>query len=377
MTSLFPWMAMIDVAGAAEAVEAAVDAALESEASPAAVGEAVTQQSIMGWGSGWSDSLDVAAWWTHLTQFPTTKGTEFSLHVVEALVIFVVGRWVAMAVTRCIGRFAAKANVDQTLIRFTRHLIYAAMLAFVVLSALNRLGIDTTSFTAVVGAAGLAIGFALQGSLSNFAAGVLLIVFKPFKVGDNVTAGGSSGTIEEIQIFNTIFKSGDNATIIVPNGAIMDSWKPREAGSSYTLPATLEPLADHRDDLLVLSGLAQYNGRAKGDGPGDHARSAASMRPSLAPKTATPCTLGRTFPIAREFNSNRSSASTLLRPAATTPPAEWPPTINETFGERARSAAMASSRRCPCSPIKKGKSRGLRTIAVAMPRLARALARGA
>ena len=223
MTNLFPWMAMIDVAGAAsavEAVEAVVDATLEAEASPAAVGEAVTQQSIMGWGSGWSDSLDVAAWWTHLTQFLTTKGTEFLLHVVEALVIFVVGRWVALAVTRGIGRVAAKANVDQTLIRFTRHLIYAAMLSFVVLSALNRLGIDTTSFTAVVGAAGLAIGFALQGSLSNFAAGVLLIVFKPFKVGDNVTAGGSSGVIEEIQIFNTIFKSGDNATIIVPNGAI-------------------------------------------------------------------------------------------------------------------------------------------------------------
>lgn len=180
----------------------------------------VTQSSLLGFGDRLRESIDVAGWWTHCSQFLTTKGVEFFMHVVEAVAIFVIGRWVARALTRGLSEVAARANVDQTLIRFIRHLVYAAMLAFVVLSALNRLGIDTTSFTAVVGAAGLAVGFALQGSLSNFAAGVMLIMFKPFKVGDNISAGGSTGTIEEIQIFNTIFKTADNATIFVPNGAI-------------------------------------------------------------------------------------------------------------------------------------------------------------
>ncbi len=163
---------------------------------------------------------DISHWWQNSVDFLSTKGAEFLLHVTEALVIFMIGRWAARFLTRVINRIATQAQVDQTLVRFVCHLAHASMLAFVALSALNRVGIDTTSFAAVVAAAGLAVGFALQGSLSNFAAGVLLIMFKPFKVGDNVTAGGSVGTIEEIQIFNTIFKTADNSTIFVPNSAI-------------------------------------------------------------------------------------------------------------------------------------------------------------
>lgn len=167
-----------------------------------------------------TDFSNLPQWWENVTSFLTSKGVDFATNLVAALLIFVVGRWMAGMVTRLVGRLALRAKVDETLVKFATNLVYAAMLAFAVLSALNRLGVDTTSFTAVVAAAGLAIGFALQGSLSNFAAGVLLIVFKPFKLGDQVTAGGASGTVEEIQIFNTLIRTDSNSLIIVPNSAI-------------------------------------------------------------------------------------------------------------------------------------------------------------
>jgi len=107
--------------------------------------------------------------------------------------------------------------VDETLVSFVRNLSYIALLAFVVIAALNQLGIQTASFIAVIGAAGLAIGLALQGSLANFAAGVLMIIFKPFKVGDFIDGAGATGTVEKIEIFTTQLKTPDNKTIIVPN----------------------------------------------------------------------------------------------------------------------------------------------------------------
>lgn len=163
---------------------------------------------------------DPTAWWHSTVELVSHKGIELAINLLSAIVIFVVGRWVARILARILSRIAVKAKVDETLVKFSTNLAYAAMLAFVVLSSLNRIGIDTTSFTAVVAAAGLAIGFALQGSLSNFAAGVLLIVFKPFKVGDHVLAGGSTGTVEEIQIFNTLIRADNNALVIVPNSSI-------------------------------------------------------------------------------------------------------------------------------------------------------------
>lgn len=167
-----------------------------------------------------TDFSDPEMWWHNVVDIATNKGAEFAINVFAALVILIVGRWAARFLTSMLSRVAVRAKVDETLVKFATHLSYAAMLSFVVLSALNRVGIDTTSFTAVVAAAGLAVGFALQGSLSNFAAGVLLILFKPFKVGDNVLAGGSTGTVEEIQIFNTIIRADNNAQVIVPNSAI-------------------------------------------------------------------------------------------------------------------------------------------------------------
>lgn len=146
--------------------------------------------------------------------------TTYGLKIVAALVIFVVGRWVAKLISNLVKKAMVKANVDATLAGFTQNLCYIAMLAFVVIAALEKLGVKMTSFVVIVGAAGLAIGFALQGSLANFASGVMLILFKPFKAGDFVEAGGKAGTVEKIQIFNTILNSPDNVRIIIPNGQV-------------------------------------------------------------------------------------------------------------------------------------------------------------
>ena len=143
--------------------------------------------------------------------------TVYGIKVVAAVAIFIVGRWVAKAVANFIKKIMTKSNTDETLVKFVGNLSYIALLAFVIIAALNQLGIQTTSFIAILGAAGLAIGLALQGSLGNFAAGVLMIIFKPFKVGDFIEGAGVAGTVEEIQIFTTQLKTPDNKTIIVPN----------------------------------------------------------------------------------------------------------------------------------------------------------------
>ena len=147
--------------------------------------------------------------------------TVYGLRVVYAIVIFIVGRWVAKAVTRLIRRIMSSKNVDETVTNFTASLSYIALLAFVIIASLNKLGIQTTSFIAILGAAGLAIGLALQGSLSNFAAGVLIIIFKPFKDGDYVEGGGAAGTVDKVEIFSTQLITPDNKTVIVPNAKMM------------------------------------------------------------------------------------------------------------------------------------------------------------
>ncbi len=142
------------------------------------------------------------------------------VHLLIAGVIFLIGRWVARALTRVSGKVASKAKLDVTLVKFLENIVYAILMTIVVMASLDQLGVPTTSFAAILAAAGFAVGLALQGSLGNFAAGVMLIVFKPFKVGDFVEAGGSAGVVEEIRIFNTLMRTGDNVQIIVPNGSI-------------------------------------------------------------------------------------------------------------------------------------------------------------
>lgn len=144
----------------------------------------------------------------------------YGLNLLAAIIIFVVGRWIAKFTSKMLDMLMSKHNVDPTLKSFVCHLSYVALLAFVIIAALGKLGIQTASFVAILGAAGLAIGLALQGSLSNFAAGVLMIIFKPFKVGDYVEGAGTAGIVEEIQIFTTTLRTPDNKTIIIPNAKI-------------------------------------------------------------------------------------------------------------------------------------------------------------
>jgi small conductance mechanosensitive channel len=153
----------------------------------------------------------------------TDLGIEYGIKVFLALVIFVVGRWVARWLTNILEGQMGKRGMDPMVCGFVGNIGYAALLVFVIISALGQLGIETTSAVAILGAAGLAIGFALQDSLSNFAAGFLLIVFKPFKKGDFVEAGGQSGTVEQIELFTTTMKTPDNRCVIIPNGNITGS----------------------------------------------------------------------------------------------------------------------------------------------------------
>jgi small conductance mechanosensitive channel len=144
----------------------------------------------------------------------------YGVKVIAAIAIFIIGRWAAKGFRSVTKRLMVKRNVDPTITGFLGNLIYMGLLVFVVIAALGQLGIQTTSFIAILGAAGLAIGLALQGSLANFAAGFLMIIFKPFKVGDYIEAGGVAGTVETIQIFTTTLKTPDNKTVIVPNAGV-------------------------------------------------------------------------------------------------------------------------------------------------------------
>jgi small conductance mechanosensitive channel len=143
--------------------------------------------------------------------------TVFGVKILAAVAVFIIGRWVAKLMRRIVDKVMGKRSVDPTIGKFVANLTYIALLTFFILAALGLLGIQTTSFIAVIGAAGLAIGLALQGSLANFAAGFLLIIFRPYKVGDYIEGGGTAGTVEAIQLFTTQLASPDNKTIIVPN----------------------------------------------------------------------------------------------------------------------------------------------------------------
>lgn len=146
--------------------------------------------------------------------------TQWGLKVVGAIVVLIIGRMVAGMIRSGLRRTMTRAEVDATLIPFVASLVYYLVMAVIVIAVLSLFGIQTASLVAVLGAAGLAVGFALQGTLSNFAAGVMLLVFRPFKVGDWVEIGGIAGSVIAVRIFSTILKTGDNIMIIVPNSQV-------------------------------------------------------------------------------------------------------------------------------------------------------------
>ena len=145
----------------------------------------------------------------------------YGIKILGAIVIFIVGKWLAKFLTTLFRNMLTKSKTDETLVKFLGDLIYFGLLVLVVIAALGTLGVNTTSFAAIIGAAGLAVGLALQANFSNFGAGVVILFLRPFKVGDFVEAGGATGVVENIGIFNTTIKTGDNREIIVPNSNII------------------------------------------------------------------------------------------------------------------------------------------------------------
>jgi small conductance mechanosensitive channel len=146
--------------------------------------------------------------------------TVYGIKVLAAIVIFVVGRWIGKGFRKLVRKMMDNRKVEPTIVGFVGNLTYILLLTFFIVAALGQLGIQTTSFIAILGAAGLAIGLALQGSLANFAAGFLMIIFQPFKVGDYIEGAGTAGTVEQIQIFTTQLKTPDNKTVIIPNAKL-------------------------------------------------------------------------------------------------------------------------------------------------------------
>jgi small conductance mechanosensitive channel len=142
--------------------------------------------------------------------------------VLAALAILIIGRWVAKGIRGFLRRFMTRREADPMIISFTTSLTYVALLTFIVIAFLSQLGVQTTSFVAIIGAAGLAIALSLQGSLSNFAAGFLMLVFRPFTVGDYIEGAGTAGIVEETGIFKTQLKTPDNKVIFIPNSKLMD-----------------------------------------------------------------------------------------------------------------------------------------------------------
>lgn len=144
----------------------------------------------------------------------------WAINITMALLIFIIGKFIAGFLVRLAKSLMIKARVDNILVSFIGSIISAVLLIFIVMASLDQLGVNTTSMIALIGAAGLAIGLSLQGTLQNLASGIMLIVFRPFKDGDFIEAAGVSGVVEHIGIFTTTMRTGDNKEVIVPNGQI-------------------------------------------------------------------------------------------------------------------------------------------------------------
>lgn len=146
---------------------------------------------------------------------------QYAVNIVAAIVILIIGSIVARVVGNALNRVMKLRGIDATVADFLSAIVRYGVLAFTFIAVLGRVGVQTTSVIAVLGAAGLAVGLALQGSLSNFAAGVLLVIFRPLRVGEYVDMGGVAGTVDQVQIFSTTLRTADNKTIVVPNGKII------------------------------------------------------------------------------------------------------------------------------------------------------------
>ena len=191
----------------------------------------------------------------------TENGLRFAASLITAVIIYIVGAWVARVVQSLLRRVMIKRGLDETFASYLANIVNAVVLMLVIVTALGQLGVPTAQFAALIAAAGLAIGLALQGNLSNFASGFMLVFFRPFKRGDYVTAGGSEGTVDEIGIFTTTLTTADNRKVVVPNSAITGatitnfSANPRRVVS---IPCTVG--ADNNPDKVRASLLSAVTG---------------------------------------------------------------------------------------------------------------------
>jgi len=155
-----------------------------------------------------------------ITKLTETYVIPWAINIAMAIAIFIIGKMVVNILIKVLKKILTKSKMDEMLVNFVASIMKTILLLFVIIAALDQLGVDTTSLIALLGAAGLAVGLALQNSLQNFAAGVMLIVFRPFKAGDFVEVAGTSGVVETISIFSSTLRTGDNKEVIIPNGSI-------------------------------------------------------------------------------------------------------------------------------------------------------------
>ena len=159
----------------------------------------------------------------NITTWISENALDWGIKIAIAIAIFIIGKMIARFVSNLIKKLMIKSGTDTLLVSFISNIVYGILIIAVVLAAVDSLGINVTSLLAIVGAAGLAVGLALKDSLANFAAGVMIIIFRPFKIGDFITAGGTAGVVDEIGLFATLMHTGDNQRIIVPNSGIIGS----------------------------------------------------------------------------------------------------------------------------------------------------------
>lgn len=187
----------------------------------------------------------------HYGDIAMSFATEYGLKLLGAIAIFIIGRWMAKAVLNLMRGMMKRGNVDETLISFAANVTYVALILIVVAAAANNIGINTTSFVAIFASAGLAIGLALKDTLANVGAAVLIIFFRPFKVGDSIETAGVMGTVKTINLFSTTLSTPDNRSVIIPNGTLIGGNIINNTGNS-TRRIDMVFLIDYKEDLAVV-----------------------------------------------------------------------------------------------------------------------------
>lgn len=187
----------------------------------------------------------------HYSDLAITYATDYGVKLLGAIAIFIIGRWVVKAVLNLMRGMMTRARVDETLISFAAHVAYAGLILVVIAMAASNMGISSTSFVAIFASAGLAVGLALKDTLANVGAAVLIIFFRPFKVGDSIETAGVMGTVKTINLFSTTLTTPDNRSIIIPNGSLIGGNIINNTGNSMRR-IDMVFLIDYKEDLSVV-----------------------------------------------------------------------------------------------------------------------------